>query len=103
MESSTAGLARSMRVLVVAAVAALALLALAWVGLHAHYRSWHPCDWLLQDTVAHVLWQQGIDPDTASIPLQARTVQAPYVQAVLQLRNTAGSCLSTWITGRILP
>lgn len=103
MEPDNSNLALSVRILTVVAVATLALLSLAWVGLHAHYRSWHPCDWLLQDTVAQVLRQRGIDPDTASIPLRASTVQAPYVQAVLQLRNTPGSCLSTWITGRILP
>jgi hypothetical protein len=90
-------------VLIAATTATLAFTALAWVALHAHYESWHPCDWLLQDTVAHVLWRSGIDPDTASIPLKASTVEAPYVQAVLRLRSTPAQCFGTWLSGRIFP
>lgn len=71
--------------------------------MHAQYNSWHPCDWLLQDTVERVLRRSGIDPDTASIPLRASTIETPYVQAVLQLRNTPAQCLGTWIAGRVFP
>lgn len=92
-----------MRVLVGIALALLVLLPLAWAGLHAHYDSWHPCDWLLRETVDHVLRQGGIDPDTASVPLKASTVETPYVQAVLHLRNTPAQCLGTWLSGRVFP
>jgi hypothetical protein len=85
----------------------LALLAvlppLAWVGQHARYHSWHPCDWLLQEEVDALLRRQGVDPATASIVLRATAAEHPRVRAVLRLRNTPAECLVTWAAGRVLP
>lgn len=74
-----------------------------WALLHESYDSWHPCDWLLVDRVALILRRQGIDPDTASIPLKATVVGSAEVRAVFQLRNTPGQCLITWAAGRVTP
>ena len=79
------------------------LIGAAWIGSHAVYHSWHPCDWLLQDTVERVLERRGVDPDTASIPLKAGVSEAPEVQIVLRLRRTPLECVSTWAAGRIFP
>lgn len=49
------------------------LLLTAWIGARSVYHSWHPCDWLLQDTVDRVIARQDIDPDSASIRLKAVT------------------------------
>lgn len=73
----------------------------AWLLLHRAYGSWHPCDWLLVDRVSRILRQRGVDPDTASIPLQATVAGSAEVRAVLLLRNTPGQCLVTWAAGRI--
>jgi uncharacterized membrane protein len=79
------------------------LLGGGWIASHAVYHSWHPCDWLLQETVQAVLQRRGIDSDTASIPLQARVVELTEVQAVLRLRNTPAQCASTWLLGLVFP
>lgn len=79
------------------------LLGAAWIGAHAVYHSWHPCDWLLQDTVDRVLERRGVNPDTASIPLKAEVSEAIEVQTVLRLRSTPFQCASTWAAGRIFP
>lgn len=79
------------------------LIGAAWIGSHAAYHSWHPCDWLLQDTVDRVLERRGIDPDMASIPLKAEVSEASEVQIVLRLRSTPLQCVSTWAAGRIFP
>lgn len=81
----------------------LLVLALGATGLYARYHSWHPCDWLLQDRVATVLREQGIDPDTASVVQRAIAVESPEVQAVRRLRSTAASCFATWAAGRVAP
>lgn len=79
------------------------LLGGAWIAFHAVYHSWHPCDWLLQDRVESVLRGNGIDPDTASIPLRATVVESAEVQAVLRLRTTPAECMGTWALGRVFP
>ncbi len=89
---------------VLAAAAALcALLHAAVAGLRAHYLSWHPCDWLLQDTVSRVLESRRINPDSASVVLRATTVESPEVQAVLETHDTPASCLITWASLRLTP
>lgn len=88
--------------MLIAAIALLLPLG-AWVLLHGTYQSWHPCDWLLVDRVDLILRREGIDPDTASIPLKATVVESGEVRAVLQLRHTPMQCLLTWATSRVLP
>jgi hypothetical protein len=58
--------------------------------------SWHPCDWLLVERVDLILRREGVDPDTASIPLKAVVAESAEVQAILQRRNTPTQCLVTW-------
>lgn len=74
----------------------------AWVLLHGAYHSWHPCDWLLVDRVDLILRWEGIDPDTASVPLKAVVVESSEVRAVLQLRHTPMQCLGT-SASKVLP
>ncbi|HEV2148932.1 MAG TPA: hypothetical protein VGR37_16120 [Longimicrobiaceae bacterium] len=71
--------------------------------LHEAYDSWQPCDWLLVDRVSLILRREGIDPDTASVPLKATVAASAEVRAVLQLRHTPAACLGTWAAGRVLP
>lgn len=83
---------------------ALALLLPAgWIGMRAHYDSWHPCDWLLQERVDRALERRGIDPDSASIPLKATTAGSAEVQSVLRLRPEPLQCLATRMGDRIDP
>lgn len=80
-----------------------ALLLGAGAVLHSHYQSWHPCDWLLQDTVGRILERRGIDPETASVVLRATTVESPEVQATLERHRTPSSCLLAWAGRGVLP
>jgi hypothetical protein len=81
----------------------LAVSGAGWVAARARYHSGHPCDWLLQDRVARVLRRQGVDPDTASVVLRARTAEHPEVRAALRLRPTPAGCLAAWASARIFP
>lgn len=90
------------RVLAAGAVLGVLLRTLV-AGLRAHYLSWHPCDWLLQDAVSRTLEIRGIDPDTASIVIRATTVELPEVQATIERHNTPLSCLLSWAGTNILP
>lgn len=69
--------------------------------LHAHYHSWHPCDWLLQDTVGAILRRSGVDPDTASVVLRATTVESPEARAALERHQTPSACLAAWGAGMV--
>lgn len=103
MRSGRSGDHHAWRASAIAFLGLALLLAAGWVASHAAYHSWHPCDWLLQDSVDRLLERRGIDPDTASIPLKATASESTEVQLVLRLRSTPARCLATWAAGQISP
>jgi hypothetical protein len=79
----------------------LSLLTAAVLALRSGYRSWHPCDWLLQDEVARTLERRGMDPDTASVPLKAVTVGSDEVRVRMRGQHTPLRCAFSWALRRV--
>lgn len=95
-----------MKRFVPAAAVLLALLlplGAGWIAAQRIYRSWHPCDWLLQDAVGRTLERYGIEPDSVSVVVKARAVESAEVRLRMRGQHTAPRCLATWMLRRVAP
>jgi hypothetical protein len=65
------------------------LLGAAWIGFHAAYHSWHPCDWLLQDMVEDALVRRGIEVDDRLSTSNPRVYAIGDIASPFQLTHVA--------------